>query len=137
MDVLEVIVETNQQALCQTDVFGRNDNTQCESTQHENDNCDSCTDKYCFRIILGGIFYILNVDTAHFHTGIKEEDTCGEYDVVEVRQIGEEAAVEVQIGVSACSQINDPQDNQQGCRDNGTNHTTDFGNFTYPSHTFQ
>ena len=57
MDVLEVIVETNQQALCQTDVFGRNDNTQCESTQYENDNCDSCTDKYCFRIILGGIFY--------------------------------------------------------------------------------
>ena len=33
-----------------------------------------------------------------YHTGIKEEDTCGEYDVVEPQ-----LAVEVQIGVSACT----------------------------------
>ena len=41
------------------------------------------------------------MDTAHFHTGIEEEDTGSKHHVVEVRQVGEEAAVEIQVGVSA------------------------------------
>ena len=77
------------------------------------------------------------MDTAHFHTGIKQEDTGSKNDIIEVGKVGEEAAVEIHIGMSAACQINDSQDNQQGSRDNCTDHTTDFGNFTYPAHTFQ
>ncbi len=58
------------------------------------------------------------MDTAHFHTGIEEEDTGSKHHVVEVGQVGEEAAVEIQVGVSASGKVDNTQDNQQCGRDN-------------------
>ncbi len=77
------------------------------------------------------VFY---VDTAHFHTGIEEEDTGSKHHVVEVRQVGEEAAVEVQVGVSAGGKVDDTQDNQQCGRNNGPDQAADLCHFTYPAH---
>ena len=77
------------------------------------------------------------MDTTHFHTGIKQEDTGRKNNIIEVGKIREEAAVEIHVGLSAGCQINDAQDNQQGSRDNCTDHTTDLGYLTYPAHTFQ
>mgnify|MGYP000564947211 CR=1 FL=1 len=50
MNVSEVIVETNEQTLSQVNIFGRDDNTQCECSQYEDKNSDKCTDKYGFRV---------------------------------------------------------------------------------------
>ena len=112
MDVTEVIVETYQQALCKADVLGRNNDTQSECTQHEDKYRNQCADKHSLRIVFGRIVYILHVDTAHLHTCIKEEDTCGKHHIVKVRQVGEKAAVEVHIGMSACGEVDNAEDNQ-------------------------
>ena len=56
-------------------------------------------------------FLILNIEdpasysTAHFHTGIKQEDTGSKNDIIEVGKVGEEAAVEIHIGLSSSCQI--------------------------------
>ena len=74
------------------------------------------------------------MDTAHFHTGIEEEDTGSKHHVVEVRQVGEEAAVEVQVGVSTGGKVDNTQDNQQCGRDNSPDQAADLCHFTYPAH---
>ena len=64
-------------------------------------------------MVFDGLFYILHVDTAgSLHTCIKEEDTCGKTHIVKVRQVGEKAAVEVHIGMSACGKVDNAEDNQ-------------------------
>ena len=97
MDKFKVVIETYQQTLCQVNVFLRNDNTQRESTEHEDKNSDQRTDKYSLRIVLGWIFHIFHVDTAHFHTGIKQEDTGSKHQVIELRKVRKEIAMEVHV----------------------------------------
>ena len=94
MDILEVIIKAYQQTLCQVDVLFGNDDPQCEGAEHEDDHGDSRTDEYGFRIVLGRIFHVFYVDTAHFHTGIEQEDAGSQYQVVEVAEVGEEVAEE-------------------------------------------
>ena len=112
MDITEVVVEAYQQTLCKADILGRNNDTQSECTQHEDKHRNQRADKHSLRIVLGRIVDILHVDTAHLHTCIKEEDTCGEHHIVKVRQVREEAAVEVHIGMSARSKVDDTEYNQ-------------------------
>ena len=47
------------------------------------------------------------MNTAHFHTGIKKEDTGSKHQVIELRKVGEEIAVEVHVGMTAGSQVHD------------------------------
>ena len=133
---MEIIVETHQQALRQADVFCRNNDTEGKSAQYKDYDCDQRTDEYRFRIVLGGIVYILHMDTAHFHSGIEEEDTCGKHHIVKIRQVREETAVEVHVGVAARSEIDNAQNNQQGRRDDSTDHATHLCHFSYPAHAF-
>ena len=101
MDILEVIIKTYQQALSQVDILFGNNDPQCEGAEHEDDYGNSRTDEYSFRIVLGRIFYVFYVDTAHFHTGIEQEDTGSQHQVVEVAEVGEKVAVEVHLALSA------------------------------------
>ena len=137
MDILEVIIKAYQQTLCQVDVLFGNDDPQCEGAEHEDDYGDSRTDEYGFRIVLGRIFHVFYVDTAHFHTGIEQEDAGSQYQVVEVAEIGEEVAVKVHLALSAGSKVNHRQHHQQAGRNDRTYHTAYFGHFAYPAHAFQ
>ena len=112
MDKFKVIIEADQQTLCQVNILFRDNNTQCESTQHKDNNSDQRTDKYSFRVVLGRIINILNVDTAHLHTCIKQEDTGSKHQVIELREIGEKITVEVHVGMTAHSQVNNTKKNQ-------------------------
>ena len=137
MDILEVIIKAYQQTLCQVDVLFGNDDPQCEGAEHEDDHGDSRTDEYGFRIVLGRIFHVFYVDTAHFHTGIEQEDAGSQYQVVEVAEVGEEVAVKVHLALSAGSKVNHRQHHQQAGRNDRTYHTAYFGHFAYPAHAFQ
>ena len=112
MYILKVVVEADQQALSQVDILFRDNDTQCESTQYEDGNCDGCTDKYSLRIIFGRILHILHMDTAHFHTGIEKENTGCKYQIVEITEIGEEVTVKVHLTLSARCQIDNCQHHQ-------------------------
>ena len=48
-------------------------------------------------------FHVFYMDTAHFHTGIEQEDAGSQYQVVEVAEVGEEVAVKVHLALSAGS----------------------------------
>lgn len=88
MDILEVIIKAYQQTLCQVDVLFGNDDPQCEGAEHEDDHGDSRTDEYGFRIVLGRIFHVFYVDTAHFHTGIEQEDAGSQYQLSKLLKSG-------------------------------------------------
>ena len=137
MDILEVIIKAYQQTLCQVDVLFGNDDPQCEGAEHEDDHGDSRTDEYGFRIVLGRIFHVFYVDTAHFHTGIEQEDAGSQHQVVEVAEVGEKVTVEVHLALSAGGKVNHRQYHQQAGRNNCTYHTAYFGHFAYPAHAFQ
>ena len=137
MDILEVIIKTYQQALSQVDILFGNNDPQCEGAKYEDDYSNSRTDEYSFRIVLGRIFYVFYVDTAHFHTGIEQEDTGSQHQVVEVAEVGEKVTVEVHLALSAGGKVNHRQYHQQAGRNNRTYHTAYFGHFAYPAHAFQ
>ena len=137
MNVFEVIIKAYQQALGQVDILLGNDDPQCEGAEHEDDHGDSCTDEYGFRIVLGRIFHVFYMDTAHFHTGIEQEDAGSQHQIVEVAEVGEEAAVKVHLALPAGSKVDHGQYHQQAGRNNRTYHTACFGHFAYPAHAFQ
>lgn len=60
------------------------------------------------------------MDTAHFHTGIEQEDAGSQYQVVEVAEVGEEVAVKVHLALSAGSKVNHRQHHQQAGRNDRT-----------------
>ena len=64
------------------------------------------------------------MNTAHFHTGIEEEDAAGQYQVVEIRQVGEEALRHIHVVMAAGRNVNDAQKNEQTCRYDRTDHTS-------------
>ena len=107
MDKFKIVVKTNQQTLRQINIFLRDNDTQCECSQHEDQHGNQRTDKHSLRIIDGRIFDIFHMDTPHFHTSIKKEYTGRKYQIIELREVGEEIAVEVHIGMTAGSQIHD------------------------------
>ena len=137
MDKFKVIVEADQQTLCQVNILFWDNNTQRKSTQHKDNNSDQRTDKYSFRIVLGRIINILYVDTAHLHTCIKQEDTGSKHQIIELREIGEEITVEVHVGMTAHRQVNNSENDQQGSGKDRTDDTTYFSHFTNPTQTFQ
>ena len=136
-DEVKVSVEAHQQALGQVDFALRDDNTEREGAQDENQYRNERTDKYGLRIVDRRIIDILHVDTAHLHTGIEEEDARCQHQVVEVAEIGEEIALEVELRMSATGEINNSQHHQQACRNDGAHQTANLRDLAYPRHPFQ
>ena len=123
--------------MCQVDVFFRDDDTQREGTQHENQYRYKRTDQDGFRIVLGRVIDFLHMDTAHFHTGIKQEDTGCQHEVVEVGKVREKASVEIHVRSSTSHEVDNRQHHQQACRNNRTYQTAHFRYLAYPRHPFQ
>ena len=72
VQVVQIVVESHQQTLCQVDVFCRNNQSQGECSQYEDQYGYDRTDDNGFYVIFSGrLLNIHNVDTHHFHTGIK------------------------------------------------------------------
>ena len=78
MQVFEIPVEPDKQTLCQGNVFCRNNQTQCERTQHEDNHGNPGTDKDRFRVVLRCRFlHVHHVNTHHLHSGVEKEDSRG------------------------------------------------------------
>ena len=135
--IMEVVVEADQQRLGQVDVFGRNDEAQRERAQHEDQHGHQRADDDGFRIVARRILHVHHVNTHHLHTGIEEEDAAGQYQVVEIRQVGEEALRHIHVVMAAGRNVNDAQKNEQTCRYDRTDHTSPFADFADPVHAFQ
>ena len=113
MQVFQITVKPDKQTLRQIDVFCRNDQTQSESTEHEDDNGDTRADEDGFRVIFGGgCFHVHDVDTHHLHTRVEQEDSRCQYEVVEIGQVREETLAHVHVVVSARGDVDDSEDNQ-------------------------
>ena len=74
VECLEVVVETNQKALHQVYILGRDDYSEGECAEHEDKNRYQCPAEHSFRIVDGGVLDVANVHTRHFHPGIEQED---------------------------------------------------------------
>ena len=83
------------------------------------------------------IVHVHHVNTHHLHTGIEEEDAAGQYQVVEIRQVGEETLRHIHIVMASGRNVNDAQKDEQTCRYDRADHTSPFADFADPVHTFQ
>ena len=137
MQVLEVVVETDQQRLRQADVLGRNDEAQREGAQHEDADRDERTDDDGFRVVFRRIVHVHHVNTHHLHTRVEEEDTAGQHQVVELRQVGEETLRHVHLVVTARGDVDDAQQNEQSGGYDRADHTAPFADFPDPAQTFE
>ena len=72
----------------------------------------------------------------HLHTGIEQEDTAGQYDIVQLCQIREETLRHVHIIMSASGDVDDAQDYEKACRDDCADHSSPFAYLAYPTKTF-
>ena len=137
MQVMEIVVESDQQTLRQVDVFGRDDKAQREGTQYEDQHRNQRPDEDSLGVVLARIFHVHHMDTHHLHTGVEQEDTRSQHQVVEFGQVGEESLAHVHVIMSAGTEVDDPEDDQQAGRDNRPDHTADFRNLADPRQPFQ
>ena len=109
---MEIVVETDQQALRQVDILCGNNEAQRKSTQYENQHGNRRSDKNGFRIILARVLHIHHMNTHHLHTGVKEENPGRQYQVVEFRQVRKESLAHIHIVMAAGRQIDNTEHDQ-------------------------
>ena len=77
------------------------------------------------------------MDTHHLHTGIEEEDTTCQDEVIEIREVGEETILHRQVVVSSRGEVDYSEDDEQTRRDDRTDNTTPLTHLTYPAETLE
>ena len=137
MEVSEVIVKTDEQRLCEVDVFGRDDEAEREGSQDEDRDSRERADDDGLRVVLGRIINIHDVYTHHFHSSVEQEDTAGQDYVVQLCEVWEEALGHIHIVVSTTCHIDDAEDDQKTCRYDRTYHTAPFADLSHPVEAFQ
>ena len=130
---MEIVVEAHQQRLREADVLGRDDEAQRESTQHEDADRYERTDDDGLGVVPRRVLHVHDVYTHHLHTRIEQEDTAGQHQVVEFRQVGEETLRHVHVVVSAGRNVDDAQQDQQASGNDRTDHTAPFADLADPS----
>ena len=113
VEVVEIVVESDQQRLREADVLGGDDESQREGAQHEDADRDERTDDDGLGVVARRILHVHHVNAHHLHTRIEEEDAAGQHEVVEFRQVGEEALRHVHMVVPAGRDVDDAEDDQQ------------------------
>lgn len=132
VQVAEVVVEADEQRLRQADVLGRDDEAQREGAQHEDADRDERADDDGARVVARRIAHLHHVDAHHLHAGVEEEDAAGEHQVVELRQVGEEALRHVHVVVAARGDVDDAQHDEQSGGDDGAYHAAPLADFAHP-----
>ena len=77
------------------------------------------------------------MDTHHLHTRIEEEDTAGKDKVIELLQVREESCAHIHIVMTARNKVYHTQNNEQRCRNNSTDNTAPFTDFSDPIQTLE
>ena len=52
------------------------------------------------------------MNTHHLHTGVEEEDATCQHEVVEVREVGEEALIHVEVVLTTHNKVGDGEDDK-------------------------
>ena len=134
---MHVIVEAYQQALHEVDILLRNDYAEGVGAEHEDQHCEKRTAEHRLRIVDRRIGNVAHVHARHLHAGIEQEDRGGKNHVVEIGEVREEVAVEIQLRHSAGAEIYRCTHHEEYSRYDRTDHTADLRYLADPAETFE
>ena len=72
------------------------------------------------------------MNTHHLHSGIEKKDSGSQHQIVELGQVGKEPHAHIHVVVSAGSEIDHSEQNQQSGRNDRSDQTAYFRNFADP-----
>ena len=137
MQVLEVVVESDEERLRKVYVLCRNDKSEREGAQNEYRYGHERAHDDGLGVVLARIVDLHDVYAHHLHSGVEEEYAAGKYQIVEFGKVGPETLRHVHIVVSARGEIYDAEDYEQRGGDYGSDHTAPFADLADPAETLE